>query len=192
MIAKMQISVCLMRSAVRGGCCQQAGWCCCCSCCLFRDNGIWEQLRGSVISSWGQERTLLLFSIPLADSWTLLIDLGSKWIQLSSTRKSYGGKVVRGIHQISGSFCPLCCEMCGIYNGYLAAKQVGFFFLLFFALKPRPSFKLRTTTSCSWEIVIHKHRGQSWQLARKQTVTNYNCTKTYAAIRFASTLHGLW
>lgn len=36
--------------------------------CLFRDNRIWEQLRGSVISSWGQEHTLLLFSIPLADS----------------------------------------------------------------------------------------------------------------------------
>lgn len=95
---------------------------------LFGDNRIWEQLRGGVISSWGQEHTLLLFSIPLADSWTLLIDLGSKWIQLSSIRKNYGGKVVRGIHQISGSSCSLCCEMCGIYNGYLAAKQVGFFF----------------------------------------------------------------
>lgn len=155
----MQISVCLMRSAVWGGCCQQAGWCCCCSS-LFRDNRIWEQLRGSVISSWGQERTLLLFSIPLADSWTLLIDLGSKWIQLSSTRKSYGGKVVRGIHQISGSFCPLCCEMCGIYNGYLAAKQVGFFFFLnfVFALKPCPSFKLRTTTSYSWEMLTQAQR----------------------------------
>lgn len=45
--------------------------------------------------------------------------------------------MVRGIHQIPGSFCPLCCEMCGIYNGYLAAKRVGFFFFtLFLPLSP--------------------------------------------------------
>lgn len=43
-------------------------------------------------------------------------------------------------------------------------------------------------------MLTHKHRGQTWQLARKQTVTNYSCPKINAAVRFAA-LHmrfGKW
>lgn len=34
--------------------------------------------------------------------------------------------MVRGIHQILGSSCPLFCEMCGIYNGHLGSKIIFF------------------------------------------------------------------
>lgn len=38
-----------------------------------------------------------------------------------------------------------------------------------------------------------EHRGQFWQFARKQTVTNnHSFPKINAAIRFASTLHAFW